>query len=67
MHARQSGSPGNSAGVISAFVDSIDSQIILRMIRESKIIKGSIEPTHGSVCSDVKGVTVHGCAKIAKY
>ena len=34
MHARQSGSPGNSAGVISAFVDSIDSQIIVRMIRE---------------------------------
>ena len=27
---------GNSAGIISAFVDSIDSQMILRMIRESK-------------------------------
>ena len=27
---------GNSAGVISTFVDSIDSQIILRMIREPK-------------------------------
>ena len=35
--ARQSGSPRQQCiGVISAFVDSIDSHIILRMIRESK-------------------------------
>ena len=39
MPARQSGSPRQQCiGVISAFVDSIDSQIILRMICESKIL-----------------------------
>ena len=38
MPARQSGSPRQQCiGVISAFVDSIDSQIILRIIRESKM------------------------------
>ena len=38
MPARQSGSPRQQcSGAISAFVDSIDSHIILRMIRESKI------------------------------
>ena len=37
MPARQSGSPRQQcSGAISAFVDSIDSHIILRMIRESK-------------------------------
>ena len=37
MPARQSGSLRQQCiGVISAFVDSIDSQIILQMIRESK-------------------------------
>ena len=37
MPARQSGSPRQQCiGVISAFVDSIDSHIILRMIDESK-------------------------------
>ena len=30
-------------------------------------IKGSTEPTHGSVCSGVRKITVHECAKIAKY
>ena len=39
MPARQSGSPRQHCiGVISASVDSIDSQIILGMIRESKSI-----------------------------
>ena len=38
MPARQSGSPRQQCcEVISAFVDSIDSHIILRMIRESKM------------------------------
>ena len=38
MSAKQSGSPRQQCiGVISAFVDSIDSHIILRMIRESKM------------------------------
>ena len=38
MPARQSGSPRQQwIGVISAFVNSIDSQIILWMIRESKM------------------------------
>ena len=37
MPARQSGSPRQQcSGAISAFVDSIDSHIILRMIRKSK-------------------------------
>ena len=39
MPARQSGSPRQQcSGAISAFVDSIDSHIILRMIRESKMM-----------------------------
>ena len=38
MPARQSGLQRQQCiGAISAFVDSIDSQIILRMIRESKM------------------------------
>ena len=38
MPARQSGSPRQQcSGAISEFVDSIDSHIILRMIRESKM------------------------------
>ena len=37
MPARHSGSPRQQCiGAISAFVDSIDSHIILQMIRESK-------------------------------
>ena len=39
MPARQSGSPRQQCiGAISAFVDSIDSHIILRMIGESKMV-----------------------------
>ena len=41
MPARQSGSPTKQCiGAISAFVDSMDSHIILRMIHESKIEGG---------------------------
>ena len=40
MPARQSGSPRQQCtGAISVFVDSIDSHIILRMVRESKRTK----------------------------
>ena len=39
MPAKQSGSPRQQCiGAISAFVDGIDSHIILRMIRESKMV-----------------------------
>ena len=45
MPARQSGSPRQQcSGAISAFVDSIDSHIILRMIRESIKWAVYIEP-----------------------
>ena len=43
MPARQSGSPRQQCiGAISAFVDSIDSHIILRMIRESKMERKAV-------------------------
>ena len=46
MPARQSGSPRQQySGAISAFVDSMDSHIILRMIRKSKRVKDAkVEP-----------------------
>ena len=56
MPARQPGSPRQQCtGAISAFVDGIDSHIILGMIRESKRESKVPESrTHGSVCSDVR-------------
>ena len=39
MPAKQSGSPGQQCiGALSAFLDSIDSHIILRMICETKMV-----------------------------
>ena len=40
--------------MISAFVDSIDSHTHHPVDVAGESIKGSIEPTHGSVCSGVR-------------
>ena len=55
MPERQPGSPRQQcSGAISAFVDSIDSHIILRMIRESKR-KIKVEGQHVYCFSHIGG------------
>ena len=55
MPAKQSGSQRQQCiGAISAFVDSIDSHIILRMIRESKSTKAMVQIACERLPSSVK-------------
>ena len=67
MPARQPGSPGRQCtGAISAFVDGIDSHIILPMIRESKKLNFIVIKIKRPCRKKKKKTQCHGVTNINK-